>query len=319
MSVFPRHTPKSVGGIVAALDVGGTTVKAGLVAPSGFLWQTSRPTAAEQGPQAALGSVVGVIDDLIAALPDGATLGAIGLVAPGIIDETQGVIVSAANLGWEDLPLAAMLTERFGVPVGLSHDVRAAALAEGRDGAGRGHDAFTMIVLGTGIAVGTVIGGVPVVGQGYAGEIGHGGSLSGDPCACGGRGCLETYASASGVARRFARLTGKDSASAEDVERGVVAGDPIALKVWDDAVQGLAGSVSGAVRFLGLPLVIVGGGLSGAGDLLLDPLRAAVKARLTVHRMPQIVPAQLGAKAGLWGAGIVAWRAAALAGRDTTH
>ncbi|MET8825836.1 ROK family protein [Streptomyces sp. NPDC004610] len=297
---------------VIALDVGGTGMKAALVGADGTLLHTTRrATGRERGPDA----VVETILDFAAALRAhgeerfGEPAVAAGVAVPGIIDEAEGVAAYAANLGWRDVPLRGLLTERLGVPVALGHDVRAGGLAEGRIGAGRGADRFLFIPLGTGIAGAIGIDGrVEAGAHGFAGEIGHvvvrpGGT----PCPCGQRGCLERYASASAVSEAWAGAAGDPEADAADCAKAVEAGDPRALGVWREAVDALADGLVTALTLLDPRTLIIGGGLAEAGETLFTPLRDAVRQRVTFQKLPSIVPAALGDTAGCLGAGLLAW------------
>ncbi|WP_461030870.1 ROK family protein, partial [Streptomyces sparsus] len=183
---------------VIALDVGGTGMKAALVgADSELLYQARRPTGRERGPDAVTAAVLDFAADLRRVGIDryDCAPAAAGVAVPGILDEAAGVVRYAANLGWTDVPLRALLTERLdGLPVALGHDVRTGGLAEGRIGAGAGVDRFLFVPLGTGIAGAIGINGrVEAGAHGGAGEIGHiVVRPDGPECGCGQRGCLET-------------------------------------------------------------------------------------------------------------------------------
>ncbi|NJP46877.1 ROK family protein [Actinacidiphila epipremni] len=298
---------------VIALDVGGTGMKAALVAADGtLLHQDRRATGRERGPDA----VVAAILDFAADLRDhgaavyGEPAVAAGVAVPGIIDEAGGVAVYAANLGWTDVPLRALLSARLGgVPVALGHDVRSGGLAEGRIGAGRGTDRFLFVALGTGIAGAIGIDGrIEAGAHGYAGEIGHVVVRpEGPECGCGQRGCMEALASAGAVSRAWAAAGGGPGADAADCARAVEAGDPRAAEVWRDAVDALAAGLVTGFTLLDPRVLIVGGGLAEAGDTLFGPLRAAVESRITFQKLPRIAPAALGDTAGCLGAGLLAW------------
>jgi glucokinase len=166
------------------------------------------------------------------------------------------------------------------------------------------------MVIGTGIAATPVMDGRRVDVPG-AGELGHVPVPGGRACACGATGCLETVASAAAIAASYTRETGIEVTGAVDVVHAMKAGDPVAQRVWSDAVEALAFALHGAIGLLGVQRVIVGGGLSGAGEALLVPLRQALAARLSFMAMPQIVAARLGGDAGLGGArrvALEAWR-----------
>ncbi|WP_411102250.1 ROK family protein [Streptomyces sp. cmx-4-9] len=298
---------------VIALDVGGTGMKAALVAADGtLLHEVRRATGRERGPEA----VVETIQDFAAELLDtgrerfGAPACAAGVAVPGIVDAENGIAVYAANLGWRDVPMRELLTRRLGgIPVALGHDVRTGGLAEGRIGAGRGADRFLFVPLGTGIAGAIGIAGrIEAGAHGYAGEIGHIVVRPGGPaCGCGQRGCLETLASASAVSRAWAAAGGDPGADAADCAKAVRDGDPRAREVWLAAVGALADGLVTAITLLDPRTLIIGGGLAEAGETLFTPLRAAVEERVTFQRLPHIVPAALGDTAGCLGAGLLAW------------
>ncbi|MGW1492475.1 ROK family protein [Streptomyces sp. NBC_00191] len=297
---------------VIALDVGGTGMKAALVAPDGtLLHEARRATARERGPDAVVESILGFAGELRAY--GQAHLGhsalAAGVAVPGIVDAENGIAVYAANLGWRDVPLRDLLRERLGAPVALGHDVRTGGLAEGRIGAGKGADRFLFVPLGTGIAGAIGIAGrIEAGAHGYAGEIGHiVVRPDGPACGCGQRGCLETLASAAAVTRAWATASGDPDADAADCAKAVESGDARAREVWLDAVDALAAGLVTALTLLDPRTLIIGGGLAEAGETLFTPLRAAVEERVTFQKLPAIVPAALGDTAGCLGAGLLAW------------
>ncbi|MFF3561937.1 ROK family protein [Streptomyces sp. NPDC002574] len=285
---------------VIALDVGGTGMKAALVAADGtLLHEARRATGRDRGTEAVVASVLDFAADLRAYGTDafGEPAAAAGVAVPGLVDERAGVAVFSANLGWRDLPLRDLLSRRLdGTPVALGHDVRSGGVAEGRLGTGRGAERFLFVALGTGIA-----GAIGIEGRVEATELGHivvrpGGAA----CGCGQHGCLETIASAAGVARAF-------GAEAAECATAVAAGDPRAVAVWHEVVAALADGLVTGITLLTPETLIVGGGLAEAGETLFAPLRAAVEERLTFQKLPLIVPAALGDTAGCLGAGLLAW------------
>ncbi|MET9416779.1 ROK family protein [Streptomyces klenkii] len=300
---------------VIALDVGGTAIKAALIGPDHeLLHEARRPTGREQGPEAVVAGILDFAAELAATgeAAYGEPAAAAGLAVPGIVDAGAGTAVYAANLGWRDVPLRDLLSRRLGgTPVALGHDVRTGGLAEGRLGAGEGADRFLFVALGTGIAGAIGIDGrIEAGAHGCAGEIGHIAvrpGPAGRPCGCGGRGCLETVASAAAVSRAWAEASGSPDADAADCARAVEAGDPRARAVWHEAVDALADGLVIAHTLLDPRTLIVGGGLAEAGDTLFVPLRAAVAGRMTFQRLPRIIPAALGDAAGCLGAGLLAW------------
>ncbi|MFB0618712.1 ROK family protein [Streptomyces sp. AGS-58] len=296
---------------VIALDVGGTGMKAALIGDDGaLLHRARRATGRERGAEAVIEGILAFAADLRAHGVEryGAPAAAAGIAVPGIVDDARGTAVYSANLGWKDVPLRHLLTERLGMPVALGHDVRTGGLAEGRIGAGRGADRFLFVPLGTGIAGAIGIDGrVEAGADGFAGEIGHiRVRPQGAACPCGQYGCLERYASASAVSAAWAAACGNPDADAADCARAVVSGDPNAVRVWQEAVDALADGLVTALTLLNPRTMIVGGGLAEAGEVLFQPLRDAVRQRVTFQKLPTIVPAALGDSAGCLGAGLLA-------------
>lgn len=288
-----------------ALDIGGTYIKGGVAGADGVLRHTERwPTGAERGPDAVLETVLAAATQLA----DEHAPMAAGIAAPGIVDEASGVSVLSANLGWRQLPVRARLADRLGLPVALGHDVRAGGLAEARLGAGRGSRNFLFVPVGTGIAAAVMVDGRAWTGShARVGELGH---LvvrpGGEACVCGGRGCLETVASAAAIARHYTRTTSEGGVTAKEVGERATTGDPAAVRVWHDAIAALADGLANAITLLDPERIVIGGGLAHAGESYFAPLRAAVAERLTFQAMPEIVPAQLGHQAGCQGAALLA-------------
>ena len=321
---------------VAAVDVGGTRIKAALVDPSGReLVSLTSPTPRDLG---ATGALVDAVSTTVHALVRRAAeqdltvlLRACGVVVPGLVDDERGMALYSANLDWRDLQVVVPLEGAIGVPVALGHDVRAGLLAEARWGAARGTENVMFVPLGTGIAGALMVDGRVLHAGGYAGELGHVVVEPGGPvCGCGARGCLEAVASASAIERAYAAQLATEPGSGDpvgtdraDVERMgdrpgtrvgadriatmVAQGDPVATAVWDHAVAALARAVVMAVSLTGVELVLLGGGLAQSGDLLLDPLRREVAGSLTFQRLPTLVRAALGDRAGCLGAACLAW------------
>ncbi|MFJ6719754.1 ROK family protein [Streptomyces sp. NPDC091259] len=298
---------------VIALDVGGTGMKAALIAEDGtLLHEARRATGRERGPEAVVETILGFAADLLAYGREhlGRTASAAGVAVPGIVDAERGTAVYAANLGWRDVPMRELLGARLGgIPVALGHDVRTGGLAEGRIGAGRDADRFLFVPLGTGIAGAIGLAGrIEAGAHGYAGEIGHIVVRPGGPaCGCGQHGCLETLASAAAVSRAWAAASGDPDADAAHCAKAVESGDARAREVWLAAIDALADGLVTAITLLDPRTVIIGGGLAEAGETLFTPLRTAVEERVTFQRLPEIVPAALGDTAGCLGAGLLAW------------
>lgn len=300
---------------VIAFDVGGTSIKAGLVDPPGRIRHSCTvPTPVVAGDGDA--TATAVLDRLAAlAASLGAPLAAaerparVGLIVPGLVDAAAGIARYSENLGWRDVPFVDRLTAVTGLTVAFDHDVRAAGAAEQQLGAGRGRRDLAFVPIGTGISAALVLDGRLYAGGGWAGEIGHIDVGSGLACACGGRGCLETVASAAAISRRYAERSGHAARGALEVAGRLSAGDRAAAAIWDEAVDALAIALAATVAVAAPELIVIGGGLSSAGDALLEPLRRRLDARLTAPlRRPELRITALGEQAGLLGAALLAWQ-----------
>ncbi|SBT52296.1 ROK family protein [Micromonospora narathiwatensis] len=295
--------------VVVALDVGGTGMKCALVRPDGTMVHAERhATEAARGPEAVVGTILDVAEGLAGkAHADGLTAVACGIAVPGVVDEARGVAVWSANVGFRDVPLRELARGRLGLPTALGHDVRVGGLAEARVGAGRDAGHVLFVAIGTGIAAAHVVDGSAAAGaHGAAGEIGH--ILvrpDGPRCGCGRPGCLEAMASAAAIGRRYAELAGVPATAAEVADRAA-AGEPLAGRVWREAVEALADGLATGQALFDVATIVIGGGLAQAGPRLLDPLRAALGERLTFHREPRLVAAALGDEAGCLGAALLA-------------
>lgn len=291
------------------VDVGGTSIKFGLFDSELAMLREDRvPTPRNAGPDEVLAAVLNAVTRAAAWCTQdyGAQAAAVGLAVLGIVDEVNGVATTSAATGWRDVPLRTLVEQAVSVPVGFGHDIRAAALAEARLGAGRDIGSFLFVALGTGVGAAVVLDGTPLTGaHGRAGEIGHLPVAGQDePCPCGGRGCLETVASARAIAVRYQRRTGRTLSAADVADRARLA-DPDAVAVWDEAVLALAEVLAGCTGLLDPAALVIGGGLAESGDQLLVPLRAALLPRLYLGE-PLVTGAALGDRAALIGAGLLA-------------
>lgn len=299
--------PLGPGPAVAAFDVGGTDMKAALVDSSGQMLALRRTPTPHRGPETA-DAVLERVEEFLAefarTFPHVRPAG-VGLIAPGVVDDDQGIARHSVNLNWQDVPFRRLLEDRLHLPASFSHDVRAAGEAEFRLGAARGFGTVVVVIVGTGIAASVVIDGRSHVAGGFAGELGH--SIvdpAGARCACGARGCLETVGSAGAVARRYAEATGREAGGAREVLALAAAGDPAARRVWGEALDALALGIAQLTAILAPEAVVMGGGLAEAGDALFLPLRERVDALLSFHRRPLVLPALIGENAGLIGAAL---------------
>jgi glucokinase len=283
---------------VVGIDVGGTTIKGIRVsADDTVLARASVPTPTDAA------ELTAAVVALVSSLRGEATV-AVGLVCPGVV--VDGVAEFAVNVAWRNEPVRDRMQAALDLPVGVDWDVAGAALAE----SARATDTDVLFVsLGTGIASAHVVDGAARRGaSGRAGEVGHCPVRpDGDVCACGQRGCLEAYASAAAIARRYTVRTGVARSTAEIAGR--VGSDPDATAVWDEAVDTLATALVTETMIADPGVIVLGGGLAEAGDLLLAPIRAALAERLAWRPSPPVVRASLGEAAGVHGAAQLAWSA----------
>ena len=298
--------------LVIGIDVGGTTIKAALFDFEGRDYDSStRPTPRHLGPDGVVTTIIDVVRELRTRVPQAAQLRAVGLVVPGVVDAQHGVAVYATNLSWRDLPLRQIVAEAVDLPVIVDHDVRAAGLAELELGAGRGVQEMIFVALGTGIAAAVITKGRVLSGaSNRAGELGHLPVFpDGEWCACGQRGCTETYASGASLARRYSIASGTSDATASEVISRAAAGDPLAQGVFRDAITALGRALVNYVLIMDPEVIVLGGGLSGAEAALLDPLAREVQGGLAWRPAPTIATGRFAADAGRRGAALLAWHA----------
>lgn len=295
---------------VVAIDVGGTGLKGAVIERDGTLRvQRRHSTPRGAGGGAVVEAVLALATELIGIAGPSAR---VALAVPGLVDDENGVVALAPNLGWRELPLRAIAEERLGLPAVVWHDARAAALAEGTLGAARGARDWLLVTIGTGIGGAFVSGGRVLLGaRGAAGELGHVGVLPDGPlCACGKRGCLEALASGRNVSERYAERSGVYGMRAEEVLARACARDANAVAVWEQAIDALARALAGCAALLDPELIVLGGGVSSAGAALLDPLAARLAQEVRFGPPPHLRAAALGERAGWIGAGLAGWQAA---------
>ncbi|MFW6640088.1 ROK family glucokinase [Nocardiopsis algeriensis] len=303
------------------VDIGGTKVAAGVVAPDGRVLARLRTETPgrSKSPRVVEDTIVSVVEELRAEAP----VRAVGVGAAGFVDERRATVLFAPHLSWREEPLREALSRRLGLPVVVENDANAAAWAEVRTGAAQGVDDVVVVNLGTGIGGAVVLGGRLYRGRhGLAGEFGHMTVVpGGHRCECGNRGCWEQYASGNALTREARELVLAESPVAEALHQAV-GGD--VRRITGPLVSELAGKGDRACtelirdmgEWLGLGLAnlaaafdpelfVVGGGVSEVGELLLEPARAAFARSLTgrgYRPEARVVAAALGNEAGLVGA-----------------
>jgi glucokinase len=312
---MPVSAAKTIG-----VDLGGTKMLVGVLAGTEILSE-SRESSTGQTEDELVELLVREVAEAHEACPDAV---AVGLGIPATINHETGVAVAAVNLPLEDLPIRDLVEERVGLPVFVDNDATVAALAEHLYGAGRGADEMVLLTIGTGIGGGLILGGEVYRGATGAGsELGHTViDLDGPPCQgnCPGRGCIETLASGTALGREAREAAQREPDSAlgamaadgEEIDGKAVtelalAGDLTAIGVFE-----LVGSRLGAalVTFANIfepKVIVIGGGVMAAGDLLLDPARKVLRERaLRPMNETPVVAAELGPEAGLIGAAALA-------------
>ena len=316
-----------------AVDIGGTKILSALVRDDGTVVARSRVDTPGRGVEPVLGAVVATVEQV---MREGAAareqVVAVGVGAPGPMNPETGVVYDPPNMeGWHDVPLGAMLTERLGMRVFIENDANAAAVGEWWVGAGQGVSDLIYITVSTGIGGGIIIGDRLHHGvNGTAGEVGHMTiDLHGPPCPCGrSTGCLEVLASGTAIARmaREAVESGRRSAllemtggrpeaiTAAMVEAAARDRDEVAGEVFTRAATYLGVGMANLLNLFNPERIVIGGGVSNAGEMLFAPVRRIARARAFERpgRDAQIVPASLGDDVGAVGAAAVAFQRAGM-------
>ncbi|MGW3343042.1 ROK family protein [Nonomuraea rubra] len=322
---------------VLAIDIGGTKLAAALVDDAGsILRSATRPTPRKE--------VMSALAALVAEVMDGGPPPqAAGIGCAGPVDLASGTVSPVNMPSWRGFPLREEVQKLTTLPTVLAGDAQCFALGEHWLGAGRGCTSLLGIVVSTGIGGGLVIDGVPLLGPtGNAGHVGH---MSIDPngerCECGGRGCVERYSSGPNMARwalehgwspgaashaggsartelppqsdhgGAAGHLEEAQADARTLARDAAAGDPVAAAAFQRSARALAGMIASTAAAVELTAVVIGGGVSAAGEVLFNPLRDALDdvSGLPFVRAVQVKQSTLGVRASLAGAAQLAWRA----------
>lgn len=309
---------------IVGVDLGGTTTKLAFLTTSGEILQKWEiPTDNSDEGRNITGNIAKAINEKLASLGENKNrLIGIGMGAPGPVDYENGVILNVVNLGWkENYPLKEQLEVTTDLPAAIENDANCAALGEMWKGAGGGAKDLVCVTLGTGVGGGVIIGGNIVQGaNGAAGEIGHITAVpnGGAPCNCGKTGCLETVASATGIVRLATKeilkgdlkgeLAEKQAANgkinAKDVFDAARNGDQMAVKVLDEVTFHLGLVLANIGNTLNPQKIVIGGGVSKAGDILLNSVKQQFNqfAFSSVKESTELALATLGNDAGVIGA-----------------
>jgi len=305
------------------VDLGGTKIITAVVLPSGKVVSRNYClTLAAKGPEAVTNRLLTAASKTVAqAKLETTELSGVGIAVAGVLDAKRGIITHSPNLpGWNNIPLRDILAEKFGIDTYIVNDASAAALGEHRFGAGKGVANLVYLTVSTGIGGGIIIDNKLYLGtDGCAGELGHMTiEAQGPQCSCGNLGCLESLASGTAVAREAVKCLGQGEASSidglvegklESVTADIVAlaasqNDPLACNIVARAANYLGIGLANMVNIFNPELIVIGGGMSQMGDMLLEPARKVIKER--AFRMPaqtvRVVRASLGSNSGIIGA-----------------
>ncbi|MGB9774373.1 MAG: ROK family protein [Bacteroidota bacterium] len=307
--------------LAIGIDLGGTTVKAGIVTARGNILQTKAvSTHAEDGPSVVIERIEKLISELLREQRN--EVAGIGIGSPGVVTLDGGMVKYPPNLpGWTEIPLGDILAKKFDMPVAVENDANAAAIAESRFGAGKGEPNFLFIIWGTGVGGGIIMDGKIYRGpSGGAGEIGH---MTIDPdgplCNCGNRGCVEAFVGQRYLSQRAIERIGKAkqqekildlvNGKLDKIEPAILsaaaeAGDILAREILIEAGVKLGIAIASALNLLDFRLVIIGGGISAAPEFVYEAIRTSVRDRVLTPLKPEvrIIRASLGNMAGILGA-----------------
>ena len=309
------------------IDLGGTNIKGGLIKPDGtVVVKRSIKTEAQGGPDHVIGRIVGLVHNLIAeGRAELSEVAAVCVGSPGPLDSQTGLVYETPNMGWRNIPLGDLLKKKLGVPVFVENDANVAAFGEAWAGVAKDAKCAIMLTLGTGIGGGIVIDGQLWRGVTDTGaELGHMSiNFDGPLCACGVRGCIEAYASATAVARRMkeavqagresslkASILAGEEVDAERIHKAALAGDKLAKEIFEETGFFLGIAIANYVNIFNPDYVILHGGMANAGDMLLDPLRREMNKRCfeSSRRNLRLVVSALRGDAGIVGAAGLAFQ-----------
>ncbi len=307
------------------IDVGGTGIQVGVIDDQHrILAEGSIPTRTEIPFAEQIARITDcVVSTAASAGIRSEQIRSVGVGIPGIADRSTGSVVKCTNMGWFHVPFREEFRRHLDVPVNIDNDANVAALAESVVGVSAGTSSSVFITIGTGIGSGIIVDGKIWNGfHGIGGELGHViFSLNGVPCSCGNHGCLERYCSATALIRmareaidahpdtKMMEMVSKDVSKIEarTVIDAARSGDPLASQVYGRYIDYLSQAIASVVNFLEPEVIVLGGGVSKAGDFLLDPLHREYPKYVIYNDqpMPEIKLAVLGSEAGIIGAAML--------------
>lgn len=309
--------------IAIGVDLGGTNLRAALVNTEGeIITRATCPTDAQKGPEWVIKNIIELVNTLLGERTNETEkIEGIGIGAPGPLNPVTGIVIKAPNLpGWENVHLRDKVAEAVQIPVRIENDANVAAYGEYWKGAGQNSKVMICLTLGTGVGGGVIIDGKIFRGSRFLGaELGHTTiKYDGLRCSCGSIGCLEAYVSATGIVARtkmaissgtktiLTDMINNDMSklTAELVYRAAICKDTLAQNIMEETGWLLGIGISSLANIFNPDVVVIGGGVSKAGDMILAPAREVVRKRamLGIAEQVQILPAVLGEDAGCIGA-----------------
>ena len=322
--------------LALGIDLGGTKILTAVVDAQGKMFSRDHSiTPAKEGHQAVIQSILESVGRALAqAQIDAADLAAIGIGAPGLSNPETGILFTSPNLpGWHDVPLRGIIEKELGKKAFLINDANAAAIGELYFGAGRGARNFIYVTLSTGIGGGIIINGEIYTGSiGTAGELGHMTiNDEGPPCSCGNRGCWETLASGTALARDARHRIGEGNktsildyangdmqkVTAEIIHKAAQEGDKLAEELIARTGYYIGVGMANLINIFNPEVIVIGGGLSNIGDMLLEPAFKEAKKRAfkQAYQAVRFARAGLGRNSGVLGAAAFALQEMERAGR----
>ncbi len=302
---------------VIGVDLGGTNIRAAAITKEGeILHRVKIATEVSKGKESVIANILKIIET-IREKTKGFKLSAIGMGIPGIIFFDKGIVARSPNFpDWIDFNLRERLSKDLDVPFYIDNDANLAAVGEGWVGAGKEFNSFCMLTLGTGVGGGIVLNKEIWRGEyGMAGELGHITIYpEGHPCPCGNRGCLEQYASATGIVRMALEKSQisnlKSQITADSLYQLAKNGDRYSLEIFQKMGRILGIGIADLVNILNIELFVLGGGVADSWDYFIDSAIDEIKKRtyrITGERV-KVVKAELGDDAGIFGAAYMAMR-----------
>ncbi len=303
------------------VDLGGTTIKTGLVSSDGkIIVQSKYPTLGDHGPKAVIGQIQRSIEEVFPSAK-GKKLRGIGIGSPGIVDEEGGIVKDPPNFAeWHNVPLGNAVKKIFKQHVRVENDANVAAIAEAKFGAGKRHPNFLFVIWGTGVGGGIILDGKIYRGPfGGAGEIGHVCiDYKGLQCNCGAAGCVEAYVGQRYLSQRTVErlkshpeslilaLVNGDVSKVEPklISDAALKGDTLAREIFMEAGTLLGVALGSVLNTVDLRVIIIGGGISAAGDFVFTAIKKSVQSHVMkpMRQDITVLPAKLGNSAGILGA-----------------